>query len=104
MSASPRATSLPTSPVPQRVGGGGGGDKARENLQSSGRPDVWGIGVGGRFGEGQVDSCWCKWIAAHNPGLAVDQALLTLGLQKRGLPFGTYCPRIRGREEVIILS
>lgn len=68
MSAQPkgpstRATSLPTSPFPRgapplRVGGGGGGDKARENSQSSGRPDVWGV-EGQDLGR-QVDSCWCK--------------------------------------------
>lgn len=93
---SPRAASLPNSPVsrgtpPLRVRGGASEGKARENIQSSERPDVWGVGGReGRFGERQVDSCWCKWIATHNPGLAVDQAVLTLGLQKRGLQFGCY--------------
>lgn len=46
---STRAASLPTSPFPRgapplRAGGGGEGEgyKAREDIQSSGRRDVWG--------------------------------------------------------------
>lgn len=50
MSASPRATSLPTSPVPQRGGGGGGGQSKGESpkfwetrrLGGRGRGKIWG--------------------------------------------------------------
>ena len=50
-------------------------------------------GRGGGFGERQMDSGWCWLIAVHHHHLcpAVDQAILTLGLRKRGLPFGIHC-------------